>query len=69
MDMKLMVQTERILTNLRILQKQAGSTPLIPVLEANALGLGDVEIAKLLQEAGVGTIAVARLEEAARNDG
>ena len=50
MDMKLMVQTERILTNLRILQKQAGSTPLIPVLEANALGLGDVEIAKLLQD-------------------
>jgi len=36
------------------------------VLEANALGLGDVEIAKLLQEAGVGTIAVARLEEAVR---
>ena len=34
MDMKLMVQTERILANLRILQKQAGSTPLIPVLEA-----------------------------------
>ena len=66
MDMKLMVQTERILANLRILQKQAGSTPLIPVLEANAGGLGDVEIARLLQEAGVGTIAVARLEEAVR---
>lgn len=64
--MRLMVQTERILANLRALQKQLGSTPLIPVLEANAHGLGDVEIARLLQEAGVGAIAVARLEEAVR---
>ena len=35
-SMTLLVQTERILANFRILQKQAGGTPLIPTLEANA---------------------------------
>lgn len=64
--MTLLVQTERILQNLRILQKQAGSTPLIPTLEANAYGLGDVAVAKLLSNAGVKTVAVSRLEEAVR---
>ena len=36
--MNLLVQTDRILANYRILNKQAGGTPLIPVLEANAYG-------------------------------
>lgn len=62
----LLVQTERVLSNYRILQKQAGKTPLIPVLEANAYGFGDAAIARLLVEEGVRTIAVSRLEEAVR---
>lgn len=64
--MKLLVQTDRILANVRVLQKQAGDTPLIPVLEANAAGLGDAPVARLLAEEGVRTFAVSRLEEALR---
>ena len=64
--MTLLVQTERILANFRILQKQAGGTPLIPTLEANAYGLGDVAVAQLLAGAGIKTVAVSRLEEAVR---
>ena len=64
--LKLLVQNERILNNYRILQKLAGKTPMIPVLEANAYGLGDVAIAQLLAAEGVHTIAVSRLEEAVR---
>lgn len=62
----LLVQTDRILSNFRALQKQAGKTPLIPTLEANAYGFGDAAIARLLVEEGVRTIAVSRLEEAVR---
>ena len=40
--MNLLVQTDRILANYRILNKQAGGTPLIPLLEANAYGLGEM---------------------------
>lgn len=64
--MTLLVQTERILQNYRILKKQAGNTPVIPLLEANAYGLGDVAVARLLAAEGVGLIAVSRLEEAVR---
>ena len=39
--MNLLVQSDRILDNFRILQKQAGRTPLLPLLEANAYGFGD----------------------------
>lgn len=62
----LLVQSERILSNLRSLQKQAGKTPLIPVLEGNAHGLGDAAVAKILVSEGVTTLAVSRLEEAVR---
>lgn len=64
--MTLLVQTERILANLRILQKQVGNTPLIPTLEANAFGLGDVAVAQLLANEGIKAVAVSRLEEAVR---
>ena len=62
----LLVQTERILQNYRYLQRQVGNTPMIPVLEANAYGLGDAAVAQLLANEGVRTIAVSRLEEAVR---
>ena len=62
----LMVQTERILQNYHLLQRQVGNTPMIPVLEANAYGLGDVAVAQLLADEGVKTMAVSRLEEAVR---
>ena len=62
----LLVQTERILQNYRLLQRQVGDTPMIPVLEANAYGLGDAAVAQLLANEGVRTVAVSRLEEAVR---
>ncbi|MCI8554740.1 MAG: hypothetical protein HFJ80_07345 [Clostridiales bacterium] len=64
--MTLLVQTERILDNFRALQKQAGRVPLLPLLEANACGLGDAAVARLLAGEGVRTLAVSRLEEAVR---
>lgn len=64
--MNLLVQTDRILANYRILNKQAGGTPLIPLLEANAYGLGDVAVAQLLAGEGVRLMAVSRLDEAVR---
>ena len=59
-------QSDRILDNFRILQKQAGRTPLLPLLEANAYGFGDAETARLLAGEGVGALAVSRLEEGIR---
>ena len=64
--MNLLVQSDRILDNFRILQKQAGRTPLLPLLEANAYGFGDAETARLLAGEGVGALAVSRLEEGIR---
>lgn len=64
--MTVLVQTDRIRTNLRILRKQAGRIPLIPLLEANACGLGDAAVAQVLAEEGVRTLAVSRLEEGVR---
>lgn len=55
--MNLLVQSDRILDNFRILQKQAGRTPLLPLLEANAYGFGDAETARLLAGEGVGALA------------
>lgn len=62
----LMVQTDRILNNLKILQKQIDGAALIPILSANAYGLGDVTVAKLLYDKGLSFFAVARLEDAER---
>ena len=59
-----MVQTDRILANLRILQKQAGSTPLIPLLEANAYGMGLLPTVGALANAGCRYFAVATPDEA-----
>lgn len=62
----LLVQADRLLDNLCTIQKKVGKTALIPVLEGNAYGLGDVQAAGELARSGVGLIAVSRLEEAER---
>lgn len=62
----LLVQSDRILSNYRLLQKQSRDIPLLPVLEGNAHGLGDAAVARFLVNEGVRTLAVARLEEAVR---
>lgn len=64
----LVVQKDRILSNLKIIQKEAG-VEVIPVLKGNAYGLGDIETARLLFGEGVERIAVSRIEEAERLSG
>lgn len=61
----LVVQTDKLLNNLRAVQTAAG-VPVIPVLKGNAYGLGDVAVGKLLFDAGVRLFAVSRIEEAER---
>ena len=61
-----MVQTDRYLQNFHTIQKHIGNVPIIPVLEGNAYGLGDVAMAQLLVNEGVNVIAVSRIEEAER---
>lgn len=63
----LLVQTDRILDNLRLMQKKCGRVPVLPVLSGNGFGLGDAAVAQLLAtRAGVRFFAVSRLEEAQR---
>ena len=62
----LMVQTDRVLHNFNLLRKAAGKVLTIPVLSANAYGLGDAAMAALLMDRGAGLVAVSKLEEAER---
>lgn len=66
MTTTLLVQTDRILHNLELLQKQAGGAGVIPNLSANAYGLGDVAVGQLLAREGCALMAVSRLDEAER---
>jgi len=61
----LVVQKDRIIHNLRAIEKETGVT-VIPVLKGNAYGLGDCQTAKVLADSGVNLIAASRLEEAER---
>jgi len=49
--------------NFHLLEKKAGK-PVMPVVKANAYGLGLVEISKALEAAGAKWLGVARIEEA-----
>ncbi|MDR2753685.1 MAG: alanine racemase [Oscillospiraceae bacterium] len=60
----LRINTTALLHNLKALQAAAGDAQVIPVLKANAYGLGAVRVAALLAQAGVRLVAVSRLEEA-----
>lgn len=66
MTTTLLVQTDRIRFNLNLLQKKLGGTAVIPVLSANAYGLGDTAVARILLDAGIRVMAVSRLDEAER---
>jgi alanine racemase len=61
----LVVQKDRILHNISVIKEQTG-TLMIPVLSGNAMGLGDLEVARLLADTGVRLFAVSRIEEAVR---
>ncbi|HHW45546.1 MAG TPA: hypothetical protein GXX17_01375 [Clostridiales bacterium] len=66
MTTTLMVQTDRIFHNLKVISQRTGGANIIPVLSANAFGLGDVALARLLFENGYTLVAVSRIEEALR---
>lgn len=66
MTTTLLVQTDRIMHNIELLQKQTGGAGVIPNLSANAYGLGDVAVGQLLAREGCTFMAVSRLEEAER---
>lgn len=61
----LIVQKEFITENYNAVKRETGVT-VIPVLKGNAYGLGDVEIARILWDAGVKLFAASRIEEALR---
>lgn len=61
----LVVQKEFIIQNYNAMKRETG-VAVIPVLKGNAYGLGDVEIGKILWEAGARLFAVSRIEEALR---
>lgn len=62
----LVIQTDRILENFHLVQQKIGNTMIIPDLSANAYGLGDVAVAKLLRAEGLTLFAVSRMDEARR---
>lgn len=69
MTTTLMVQTDRIFHNLKVISQRTGGANIIPVLSANAFGLGDIAIAQLLFKNGYTLVAVSRIEEALRLSG
>jgi alanine racemase len=61
----LVVQKEFIVENYNAMRRETGVL-VIPVLKGNAYGLGDIETARILWDAGARIFAVSRLEEALR---
>lgn len=62
----LSVQTDRIIHNMKIIEKACGKGSIIPDLSANAFGLGDIAVASLLKDNGYTAFSVSKLEEAER---
>lgn len=58
------INTENIRFNLRNIREKAGTAKLVGVIKADAYGHGAVNYAKILQEEGVDTFAVATIPEA-----
>lgn len=61
----LVVQKDFIVENYNAMKRVTG-TAVIPVLKGNAYGLGDVDVAHILWDAGARLFAASRLEEALR---
>lgn len=56
------IDRENLKYNIKKLQKLAGRR-LVAIIKANAYGLGDFEIAKILKEADINFFGVANVEE------
>ena len=63
---RLVIETEKIIHNVRLIQEKAGGGQLIAVLKADAYGLGLLPMAGLLRDQGVRRFGVTEPREAAR---
>lgn len=59
----LLIDTDALRHNIRVLQAQAGKAKLVPVIKDDAYGLGAVSVAKILVECGIDTFAVSHVSE------
>ena len=62
--MKYVVEKDKILSNLKVLEEHCGSSKIIAVIKADGYGLGLCNMASILREGGSDFFGVARLEEA-----
>ena len=60
----LLVEKDKIVSNINLIREKAGESELIAVLKANAYGLGLKEIYPVLRECGVRKLAVTEPEDA-----
>ena len=60
----LLVETDKIISNIELIRQTAGDSQLIAVLKANAYGLGLREIYPVLRQCGVRKLAVTEPEDA-----
>ena len=63
---RLVIETEKIIHNVRLIQEKAGGGQLIAVLKADAYGLGLLPMAGLLRDQGVRRFGVTEPRDAAR---
>ena len=59
----LLIDTDALRRNIRVLQTQTGTAKLVPVIKDDAYGLGAVPIAKTLIDCGIDTFAVSHVSE------
>ncbi|MEG0770311.1 MAG: alanine racemase [Clostridia bacterium] len=61
---ELIIEKEKLLSNIGIIKKKAKNARIIAVLKANGYGIGAVNLATILKSYGINFFAVATLEEA-----
>jgi len=66
MKAKLYISKENLKNNIDNIKKTIGNRKIIAMVKANAYGLGDITIAKLLQELKIDSFGVANVDEAKR---
>lgn len=62
---ELLVQTDRIRTNLKLIRQRAGDAVIYAVLKGDAYGLGLIEMARILRAEGIRNFALTEVADAA----
>ena len=62
---KLIVEKDKIKSNIQVIKKAAGDAEIIAVIKANAYGLGLLQMAEICQESGISFFAVTEPKDAA----